>query len=416
MDKNIASQLESYLPEAIYALLQFIGKEASHIKQDAYIVGGIVRDMLLNRPSFDIDIAVENNAIDLARKLSKHAALALTEHVRFGTATLTYDSFSIDLATTRSERYNRPGALPIVGMGTIVDDLNRRDFSINAMAIYISPKRFGELVDLHNGKYDIENKGIRILHDRSFVDDATRIFRALRYEQRLHFVIEDTTLKSMKRDIDFIDTISGDRIRHEIELFFREDQPELMLIRANALGITGRLHPSLHSNRFWNRTFALARQIHRQNLMTLYWCLFLYELTEQESNEVILRLTTSKTIATAIQETLRLKLKLSYLNKPRLKPSDIYTLLHGYRSTAIQANSIATELPLVQENLNLYLSKLRYVKCSLNGDDLQQIGVPAGIEIGQILKTLRDARLDGLVSSRKQEEELVYKLHPELRK
>jgi len=412
----MASQLEAYLPHAIYALLQHIGEEAFNLKQDAYIVGGIVRDLFLDRPNYDIDIVVGCDAIKLARKMAKESELLLTEHLRFGTATLNYDSFRIDLATTRSEHYSRPGALPIVTTGTIVDDLSRRDFSINAMAIYISPKRFGELADLHNGRYDIENKCIRILHDRSFVDDATRMFRALRYEQRLHFTIEDTTLKLMKRDLDYIDTISGDRIRHEIELFFREEQPELMLNRASALGIMRKLHPCLNNNQFRNRTFKVARETGKQNQTSLYWCLFLYELTDQESGDIILRLNPSKTIATAIQEMQLLKSKLPYLNEPRIRPSDIYALLHGYSSAAIQANAVATELPLVQENLNLYLSKLRYVKCSLNGDDLQQIGVPAGTAIGQMLKTLRDARLNGLINSKKQEEELVYKLHPELRK
>jgi len=416
MDKKIASQLEAYLPDTVYVLLQHIGKEAAYLKQDAYIVGGIVRDLFLKRPSFDIDIAVEHNAIDLARKLSDHDGLALREHIRFGTATLTYGSFSIDLATTRSEHYSKPGALPIVNAGTIVDDLNRRDFSINAMAIYISPKRFGELVDLHNGRHDIENKRVRILHNHSFIDDATRMFRALRYEQRLHFLIEDVTLKSLKRNLDFIDTISGDRIRHEIELFFKEEYPELMLNRASDLGILRKLHQCLNNTQFWNQTFKRARQTYKQNLSTLYWCLLLYELTNKEIKDVMLRLNPPKTIATAILETSQLKAKLSYFNQPRLHPSDIYAALHGYSTAAIQSNIIAAKLPLIQKNLNFYISKLRYVKCSLDGDDLQQIGVTVGTRIGDILKRLHDARLNGTIRSRKQEMELVYTLHPELRK
>ena len=409
MPENISSQLEKYLPPPVLALLKIAGKEADELKQELYLVGGVVRDLFLGRANFDFDLVVEGDAVALARTLAKDSQAKLTIHSRFGTAKLNYPEFSLDLATARSETYSKPGALPTVKAGNLEDDLVRRDFTINAMALHLNPQRFGKLVDLYHGKDDLDNRLIRILHPKSFIDDATRILRAVRYEQRLGFKLEPETEKLLCRDVSMLDTISGDRIRHEIELILQEDQPERILRRAEKSGVLSKLHPALKGNDWLAKMFTKARQIDkRTSLSSLYLCLLIYDLTEKKSKEFVSRLNFHKNLAQAMDQTLRIKAQLHKLADPKLKPSDIYQSLHNYSTIAIQANALATESPIASQHLHLYLHKLRYVKSLLKGEDLKRMGIPAGPKIGTILSALHRAKLNGEVKTRRDEERLVH--------
>src|SRR4030043_497632 len=248
MTENLSTQLLKYLPPQILALAKIAGKEASELEQELYLFGGVVRDLFLGRANFDFDLVVEGDAINLARRLAKDSQAKLTVHSRFGTAKITYPGFSLDLATARNETYSQPGALPTVKPGSLKDDLIRRDFSINAMALHLNPQRFGELIDMYHGKDDLNNRLIRILHSKSFVDDATRILRAIRYEQRLGFKLETETEKLLRRDVAMLNTISGDRIRHEMGLTLKEEEPEKVILRAEELGVLAKLHPLLRGD------------------------------------------------------------------------------------------------------------------------------------------------------------------------
>jgi tRNA nucleotidyltransferase (CCA-adding enzyme) len=410
MTENLSEQLEKYLPPPVLALVKIAGQDASKLGQELYIVGGVVRDLFLGRANFDFDLVVEGDAIVLARKLAKESQAKLTIHSRFGTAKLLYLDFSIDLATARRETYSRPGALPTVEPGSLKDDLIRRDFSINAMALHLNSQQFGELVDLYNGRDDMEHRLIKILHPKSFIDDATRILRALRYEQRLGFKLEMETERLLRRDAAMFDAISGDRLRHELDLILKEDEPEHILRRAEELGVLGRLHPSLKGNDRLANTFARARQVDkRTTLSNLYLCLLIYNLREKQVEEFISRFNFPKNIAEALKQTLQLKTQLHELANAGLKPSHIYRLLHGYSVTAIQANAVASESPVASRYLNLYLRKLRYVKPILNGDDLQRLGIASGPKIKEALAVLQKAKLDGEVKTRLDEERLVHK-------
>jgi len=408
MSENLSSQLEKYLPPPVLALIKIAGKEASELGQELCIVGGVVRDLFLGRANFDFDLVVEGDAIGLAQKLAKDTQAKLTVHSRFGTAKLDYPGFSLDLATARSETYSQPGALPTVKPGSLKDDLIRRDFSINAMALHLNPQRFSELIDLYHGEVDLERRLIRILHPKSFVDDATRILRAIRYEQRLGFKLDAETEKLLRRDVAMLDTISGDRIRHELELILKEDEPERTLRRAEELGVLSRLHPSLKGNGRLSKIFAKARQsdIHG-SILSIYLCLLVYNLNDKAIAEFISRLNFPKNSAQAMRHTLQLKAQLHKLANPKIKPSEIYRLLHGYSTPAIQANALASQSPIASQHLHLYLNKLRYVKPILNGEDLKKMGIPAGPKVGEILSVLQKARLDGEVRTRKDEEKLV---------
>ncbi|HEX7364727.1 MAG TPA: hypothetical protein VF366_06165, partial [Dehalococcoidia bacterium] len=335
MPENLSAKLEKFLPPPVLALIKIAGKEAANMGQELYIVGGVVRDLFLARINYDFDLVIEGDAVSLAKKLAGDTGAKLTVHERFGTAKLIYPEFSLDLATARSETYSRPGALPSVKPGSLKDDLIRRDFSINAMALHVNPKQYGQLVDLYGGQKDIEHRLIRILHSKSFIDDATRILRAIRYEQRLGFKMEAETEKLLRRDAAMLDTISGDRLRHELELIFKENEPERALVRAGELGVLKRLQPSLKADNKLVQAFAKAREMTKSSLPTVYLCLLVYSLTEKENEEFISRLNFPKTSAQAMRQTLQLKKQLHKLDNPRLKSSDIYRLLQGYSPPAI---------------------------------------------------------------------------------
>ena len=408
MPDNLSSQLEEYLPQQILKLVKGAGEKGSQLGQEVYLVGGAVRDLFLGRTNFDLDLVVEGDAIRLAQELAKDSQAKLTVHPRFGTAKLSYTDFSLDLATARRETYSQPGALPTVQPGRLTDDLRRRDFSINAMALCLAPQRFGELVDFHHGKEDLDNGLVRVLHPNSFIDDATRILRGLRYEQRLGFKLEPKTAELLRRDVVMLDTISGDRIRHELELILKEDCPERVLRRADELGVLRKLHPSLKGNGWLSERFDQARRLYkRTSPSSLYLCLLIYNLTDKENEQFLSRLNFPKRLAQAMRHTLQLKTQLHSLASLQIRRSDIYQSLHGYTPHAIQANALASESPAVSRHLQLYLTKLRYVKLLLNGEDLQRMGVPPGPQLGKLLEALHEARLNGEVRTREEEEKLV---------
>ena len=200
-----------------------------------HLAGGSVRDMLLGREGNDTDIAVAGDACELAQRFAQATGGECTLHERFGTATVRIGQESVDLITARSETYPAPGALPEVKPGTLEDDLARRDFSINAMAMSLED---GALEDPHNGLQDLRERRIRILHPHSFQQDPTRMLRAVRYEQRLDFRMEELTEYQLRRAItnQALDRVSGDRIRYELEKTSQEEKP-LSEIYSNLLNL-----------------------------------------------------------------------------------------------------------------------------------------------------------------------------------
>jgi len=420
---NLARQIEQYLPQQLLELVKDINGQAAKRGQRVYLVGGVVRDLLLGDPSlrsglrFDLDLVVEGDAVKLAQQVAETSQAKLLTHHRFGTAKLRYENFTLDLATARKETYAKPGALPTVTPGILKDDLVRRDFSINAMAISLASNDYGELVDPYQGKSDLERRLIRILHPGSFSDDATRILRAVRYEQRLGFDLEAQTAQLLKRDIPMLDTISGDRIRHELELIFKETQPEFVVKRLAELGVLQRISPLLKGDGWIVEKFDKARRLKKPTqLLSLYFCLLIYSFSETGIEQFLARLNIPAKLSRTMCDTLRLKTKLPILDKSFLKPSEIYYLLREYEPAAIQANAIAsdekegTPSSIVHRHLQLFLTKLRYVRTSLNGEELKRLGISAGPEMGKVLQTLHKAKLDGEVRTRADEKKLALSL------
>jgi tRNA nucleotidyltransferase (CCA-adding enzyme) len=407
---NLADRIKTQLPAELVEFLVEAGKTAQGRQARLYLVGGVVRDLLLGRSNLDLDLVVEGDAINLAQALARWKRGKVTPHPRFGTARLQWANRSVDLATARAETYASPGTLPTVRLGaSISDDLSRRDFTINAMAAELNPARFGGLLDPHQGRDDLERRCLRVLHEKSFIDDATRIWRALRYEQRLEFAIEPSTLKLLKRDISRLDTISGDRIRHELELILKEEQPERALQRADELGVLVRLHPQLKGDDWLGVNFLRARELSLPGLppLPLYLSLLAYRLTGSEIEQLISYLRLPKLSARALLDTVAIKGIMRELSVPGLAPSRVYARLHGYTTIALTANALATEATAAAEHIQLYLDALRYVNPTLTGEDLKKLGVPEGPKIKEILELLREARLDGKVSTRKEEEEMA---------
>ena len=373
-----------------------------------YLVGGVVRDLILGRMSLDVDLVVVGDAPDLARKLASDVGGKIKIHRRFGTATVRWGGISIDIASARSETYSHPGALPAIQPGLIEDDLSRRDFTINAMAVRLDAPYYGELLDPHSGKSDLKKKLIRVLHEGSFIDDATRIFRALRYEQRFDFSLERSTETLLSRDISQLNTISGDRIRHELELILREEYPEKVLERMDEVGVWSIIFPPMDGGSGLTEKFEQARRrVGNTPSLSVYFSLLAYDLAEGNNEHLIEFLRIPKAIAKVMRDTVDLKSNLEPLKREDLSPSAIYRVLHNYSPTAVMAVDIAERNTDVHQCLELYLKRLRYVRTSLDGEALLQMGVPRGAMVGKILGKLREARLDGRVSSRQEEIDLV---------
>lgn len=405
--KNLAPQLEQRLPSESLDMIRAAGELARELGLGLYLVGGVVRDLLLGRANFDLDLVVEGDAPKLAGLLAQRGGGVVVVHRRFGTAKFRCQDLSLDLATARAETYAHPGALPTVKPGSINDDLLRRDFTINAMAIHLDPDNFGKLVDPFRGEKDLEHKLIRVLHEKSFVDDATRMLRAIRYEQRFDFQLETTTEQLLRRDLSMLHTISGDRIRHELELIFKEERPEKPVQRAGELGLLQKIYPSLKGDGWLREKFQQARSITYPPPLGLYFSLLVYHLSQKEGEDFIARLRIPGATARVVRDTFHLKENLPSLASPELLPSAIYRLLQDYSPASILTCAIASDSTLLRQRLQLYLNKLRYIKTSLNGKALQQMGISPGPRLGEILRQLHDARLDQRVKTKTEEVELV---------
>jgi tRNA nucleotidyltransferase (CCA-adding enzyme) len=408
---NVGKKIESYLPPEILALVKAAGEIAASKGQNAYLVGGALRDLLLKRPNLDLDLVVEGDALPLARQLAKGRDGKLVTHPRFGTATFKQGAFSLDMVTARSEFYAEPGALPTVKPGNIQEDLYRRDFSMNAMAAVINPVRFGDLVDPYGGKSDLDRHLVRVLHQRSFKDDPTRVWRAIRYEQRLGFRLEFDTLSLLRHDAAMMDRISGDRLRHEMERILEETYPEKVFYRADRLGVLSHLHPALEGNGWLGEHFDMARQMCSSTKIDtkLYLTLLVWRINDEALKDFMEHLKFGGEAARVLRDIPALRQALPALATPELTPSSIYHILEHHHPETIQAATLATDSEPVKQRLELYLSTLRFVELSLSGNDLKKMGVPEGKKMGVLLKALKEAKLNGEVTTREEEKKLVRK-------
>jgi len=405
---NLASQIKKVLPPPLTGILKVIEKLALKQGTDLYLVGGVVRDLLLGRPAYDLDLVAEGNAIRLARELTATVPGKVTAHHRFGTAKIKFPGFNLDLTTARIEHYTRPGVLPSVKSGTIQDDLFRRDFTINAMAVRLMPASYGDVLDIYGGLDDLKDKLIRTLHDKSFSDDATRIWRALRYQQRLNFQLEPGTLSQLVANTAILGTVSGERIRYELECVFKEAQPEKVVRQAAELGVLERLHPALSGNGGIDEVFKRARELNAPNLpsFAFYLALLICNLSLPEAEQVVNYLRLPRSTTRMIRDVVRLKNHLPKLREINLKPSRVFELLSDHTPASLSVGALVAP-PEARQHIIHYLARYRYARPALNGNDLIALGIKPSPKIKETLTRLRAARLNGQVTSKRQEAELV---------
>ncbi|MFQ6029869.1 MAG: CCA tRNA nucleotidyltransferase [Dehalococcoidia bacterium] len=389
------------------SLLRLLRQRSVREGLPVYLVGGPVRDLLLDAPIKDLDFVIEGEAPALAAQLAQEAGGEVVVHSRFGTATVVLGGARVDVVTARREVYPQPGALPEVTPGSIADDLARRDFSINAMAL---PLQEGHppVLDPQGGGDDLEQGIIRTLHPNSFVDDPTRIWRAVRYEQRLGFKLESETARQLRQALDSgcLASVSPDRVRHELERILGEWVPYPALARTAELGILAALHPALGQGDDLSKLATGLGQMPDPDPL-VYWAALAYPLSAGEGESLIHRLNALSTWAEVIRDTVELRNREPKLAVASLAPSRIYRLLEGLSLTASRGVSLITDSEPVRQRIGRFLESLRFVNPQLNGSDLLEMGVPAGPRMGQLLRRLKDARLDGEVTTEAEERDLV---------
>ena len=406
----LIEKLLSRLSAPMAGILTETIKVAQRQDLSLYLVGGGVRDLLLERSHLDVDLAVEGDAASLAEEIAAAVGARLVVHRRFGTASSCVDrrpDIGLDLAQTRDEHYERPGALPSVRPATIVQDLARRDFTVNALALGLAGVQAGRLLDPHDGQRDLAARRLRVLHERSFQDDATRILRGLRYEGRLGFRFETATQRLVRRDIAYLDTISGPRLRRELLAILAEDCPERILARAQALGVLPALHPALSFDRRRAAAFAAARRRPLAPLPEVYLCLLAAGATPDQVEGVLRRLALHGVWKRALRDALRLPEAASRLAAPGLRPSEAVAALEPFSAAAVAAHALLEPPGIVRRRLRQYLEHWRYRRPALRGRDLQALGVSPGPAMGRMLARLRAARLDGEARRREDEVRLV---------
>lgn len=431
---SLRERLEKELPASQRALLRLVAGQAANMGLPVYIVGGFVRDLLLGRLSPDIDIVVEGDAISLAKALSRHHGGKVTSHARFGTAKWSLpasiakkrDSVSglppfLDLITARLEFYEHPAALPGVEHGSIRHDLHRRDFTINTLALRLDGRHFGELYDHYGGQRDLENGVVRVLHSLSFLDDPTRMLRAIRYEQRYGFTIEARTRQLIDEARPLISRLSAERIRHELDLIFEEQKPGTMLARLHEVGLLASICDTLPWREDLSARLSLGLQTDPPEAwelsapsatiplrQALAYALWLEDLSTSEIALVQARLQFPAPTMKIIQAASILKTRIRSL---AAEPPSVWTfVLDEYPRLAVYAVYLALSDDASRRALESYALTWRHLHATISGATLKQLGLPPGPRYQLILDRLRAAWLDGEIKSGAQEQALLEQL------
>jgi len=411
-----AEWLERTLPPDHLTLLRLVADEAAARRIPLYLVGGFVRDLLLGRSVKDFDLVVEGDAIPLAKALAAQHGGRVTVHVRFGTAQWFLPDSDIharDFISTRSESYKHPAALPTVKPGMLIDDLRRRDFTINTLALRLDGEHFGELRDDLGGLEDLQAGLVRVLHPVSFMDDPTRLFRSVRYEQRYGFQIAPETLALIPDARLLINRLSAERVRHELDLVLEEEKAASMLKRLAELGILAAVHPALEWNkatqtRFVNGMAAAQTLEYPPSHRTLGWTLWLMDVPLPGLESIEKRLHFESGLRDMLLAASALFADVNSLAGK--EPSRCVAVLDAVPLKAVQAVSLALSAGPARQELYDYLETWRHVKPKTTGHDLKKRGLPPGPVYQSILRRLREARLDGEVETVDEEMALLDKL------
>ena len=376
--------------------------------EGVYLVGGTVRDVLLGEESFDVDIAVEGDAIAFARALARVLGGRITPHDKFGTAIVSYgDGERVDVVTTRTEFYDAPGALPTVERAGLREDLFRRDFTINAMAASLEPADFGRLVDPFGGRADLEAGVLRVLHNLSFIDDPTRIFRGIRYEARYGLRLDEHSARLARGCIEMglVGDLSSARLRDELVLLLEDPGAAAGILRLGELGVDRAVHPRLRGDEEAARLFTRAVELREELAVDVpVWRLGISalarELSSDEAYDWLERLRVRKRDVERIVGAIAVAPRIAErLRQDELDPAQVVALADPFAPDAPLVALAREELPAVRD----YFERLRSVRLEIDGDDLVALGLAESPRIGAVLAELRNRKLNGELDGRDSE-------------
>ncbi|MGC9967111.1 MAG: CBS domain-containing protein [Syntrophobacteraceae bacterium] len=428
--KNLQSVLSEQLPRNITQMLREFGLLAQSLGFHAYAVGGFVRDLLLRSPNFDIDIVLEGDAIEFARAFSEQHQIKAKMHRKFNTAMLVFpDGQTVDIASARFEYYQRPAALPIVELSSLKLDLYRRDFTINTLALALNPDDFGQLIDFFSGQRDIKEKTIRVLHNLSFIEDPTRILRAVRFEQRFGFKIGKQSAGLIRTAVrmGLIEKLGGRRFLHEIKLILEEENPVPSLRRMAEFAVMPALATAINFDRKMEELFGRLREVISWYRLSFLdeplerWWVYLLGLFSglgaQDVKDACARLLLSESQSARLiwtHENAGNLLKSFFQDVANRKPSEIYRALLSFRPEELLYLMGKAEDESTRRAVSHYFHKYRNVKSELKGKDLKAMGIAPGPIYRQLLDELLDARIDREVENRFDEFHFLVLRHPEL--
>jgi tRNA nucleotidyltransferase (CCA-adding enzyme) len=393
------------LPENLGPVLQAVAEVGG---PSVYLVGGTVRDILLGEPSFDVDVVVEGDAIAAAEALAKALGGRVRTHPQFGTAVIFYgDDGRLDVVTARSETYHAPAALPTVEPGSIDEDLRRRDFTINAMAVSLTGGEVGRLVDPFEGKRDLEARRIRVLHDRSFIDDPTRILRAIRYEDRLGFRMDEETEALARSCIEtgHVGDLSGARLREELVALLEEGDVSHAIPRLGELGAEKEIHPEVVADEEAVRLFDRLRELNETYEVGVpTWRLGLAALARRIPSEEIRPwldgLKVRRTDATQLEAAVTRGPKIAErLRGGSITPAEVVALAEPHAPDAPLFALALEDRPELRD----YFERLGKIRLEIDGSDLAELGLDESPRVGEILAELRRRKLNGELEGRDSE-------------
>jgi tRNA nucleotidyltransferase (CCA-adding enzyme) len=421
--RNMAALLKERLPRRIIKLLKDLGHVADMLGYNAYLVGGPVRDLLLKRKNLDVDIVIEGDGIKFAHEFAAHHEVRVRSHRKFGTSVLIFpEGYRVDVATARVEYYESPGALPVVETSSLKLDLYRRDFTINTLAIKLNKRYYGTLIDYFGGQKDIKEKVLRVLHNLSFVEDPTRVFRAVRFEQRFGFKIGRLTLALIKNaiKINCFKNLSGRRLRHELNLILKEQDPVKAIERMGELDLLQFISPDIQiTGNIKSLLDEIRKTIAWYNLLYIegpfeQWKVYWHGMTSSLDGHTLEALAermgmVDKASRRMISQRNRLDKLLEDLIRFDGDNYGIYTMLDPYDTEILLYLMAKANNEKIRRLISAYFTKLKGTKIQLTGKDLLDMGLEPGPAFSGIFDSLLAARLNNLVKTREDEISFVEK-------
>lgn len=410
--------METRLPRDIQKILKRIGRVGDELNMGTYLVGGFVRDLLLGIENLDIDIVVEGSGITFAGRLGKEFKGEVKKIPEFGTALVTLpEGLKIDLATARSELYEYPAALPKIEFASLRQDLYRRDFTINSMAIRLNKKGLGDLIDFYDGAGDLKKRVVRVLHNLSFIDDPTRIFRAIRFEQRYGLKIEPRTCSFIKKALRerLLEKLGNERMRNELILILSEKKPLAAIERMREFRILRYIHPGIKLSR---RITGMLQEIEKkrekyermlQGEKVSWWLVNLLALIENldlsSTRQLVERFKFKRKNFDKIIASKEVEKYLIHelSGRKRMLPSTIYKRLTKLPFEVLLLILSKSKSPYLKKRVTHYLTDLRKVRIKITGEDLKEMGLRPGPRFRKILDRVFEAWIDKKVKNKKEE-------------